>query len=172
MGAAPAPILLSKRTAIGICSMNRLLVKLAITAAAGSLLYSSPIGAQNPPPQERAEHVEITKAPELEIAHGDLAIVRWTSTNPGGDDEHFGVVQYGTDPKELTQTAKSPIRLNRAHPETIFRVRIDGLKPQTTYYYKVTSMGSGGVSDGVQSPVDHFTTPAPGQVTSALPQPK
>jgi hypothetical protein len=39
--------------------MNRLLVTLAITAAAGSLLYSSPIGAQNPPPEKRAEHVEI-----------------------------------------------------------------------------------------------------------------
>jgi phosphodiesterase/alkaline phosphatase D-like protein len=152
--------------------MNGLLVKLAITAAAGSLLYSSPIGAQNPPPQKRAEHVEITKAPELEIAHDDLAIIRWTSTNPGGDDEHFAVVHYGTDPKDLSQTTKSPLRLNRAHPETIFRVRIEGLKPQTTYYYKVTSMGSGGQSDGVESPVDHFTTPAAGQVTSAYPQPK
>ena len=152
--------------------MNKLLVKLAITAAASGLLCSSPILAQNPPPQKKAEHVEIIKGPGLEVSHDDIAIIRWTSTNPGGDDEHFGVVQYGTDPKELTQTAKSPIRLNRAHPETIFRVRIDGLKPQTTYYYKVTSMGSGGVSDGVQSPVDHFTTPAPGQVTSALPQPK
>jgi hypothetical protein len=152
--------------------MNKLLLKLAITAAAGSLLHSSPIGAQIPPPQKRAEHVEITKAPELEIAHHDLAIIRWTSTNPGGDDEHFAVIHYGTDPKDLSQTAKSPIRLNRTHPETIFRVRIDGLKPQTTYYYKVTSMGSGGVSDGVESPVNQFTTPAPGQVTSALPQPK
>ncbi len=172
MGAAPAPIRLSKGTAIGVCSMNGLLVKLAITAAAGSLLYSSPIGAQIPPPQKRAEHVEITKAPELEIAHDDLAIIRWTSTNPGGDDEHFAVVHYGTDPKDLSQTTKSPLRVNRTHPETIFRVRIDGLKPQTTYYYKVTSMGSGGQSDGVESPVDHFTTPAPGQVTSAYPQPK
>jgi len=152
--------------------MNRLLLKLAITAAAGSLLHSSPISAQIPPPQKRAEHVEITKAPELEIAHDDLAIIRWTSTNPGGDDEHFAVVHYGTDPKDLSQTTKSPIRLNRTHPETIFRVRIDGLKPQTTYYYKVTSMGSGGESDGVESPVNQFTTPALGQVTSAHPQPK
>jgi hypothetical protein len=152
--------------------MNKLLLKLAITAAAGSLLHSSPIGAQIPPPQKRAEQVEITKAPELEIAHHDLAIIRWTSTNPGGDDEHFAVIHYGTDPKDLSQTAKSPIRLNRTHPETIFRVRIDGLKPQTTYYYKVTSMGSGGQSDGVESPVKQFTTPAPGQVTSAFPQPK
>ena len=152
--------------------MNRLLVKLAITAAAGSLLYSSPIGAQIPPPQKRAEHVEITKAPELEIAHDELAIIRWTSTNPGGDDEHLAVVHYGTDPNDLSQLAKSPIRLNRSHAETIFRVRIQDLKPQTTYFYKVTSMGSGGASDGVESPVNHFTTPAPGQVTSAHPQPE
>jgi purple acid phosphatase-like protein len=152
--------------------MNRLLLKLAITAATGGVLFSNPIGAQVLPPQKRAGHVEITKAPELEIAHDDLAIIRWTSTNPGGDDEHFAVIQYGTDPKDLSQTAKSPIRLNRTHAETIFRVRIDGLKPQTTYYYKVTSMGSGGQSDGVESPVDQFTTPAPGQVTSAYSQPK
>ena len=152
--------------------MNRLLVKLAIIAAAGSLLCSSPIVAQIPPPQKKAEHVEILKGPGLEVSHDDLAIIRWTSTNPGGDDEHFAVIHYGTDPNDLSQTAKSPLRLNRTHRETIFRVRIDGLKPQTTYYYKVTSMGSGGQSDGVESPVNHFTTPAPGQVTSAFPQPK
>ena len=152
--------------------MNRLLVKLAITAAAGSLLCSSPIGAQNPPPQKRAEHVEITKGPGLEIAHDDLAIIRWTSTNPGGDDDHWAVAHYGTDPNDLSQTAKNHIRLNQAHPETIFRVRLQGLKPDTTYYYKVTSMGGGGESDGVESPVNHFTTPAPGQVTSAFPPPE
>src|SRR6516225_9638731 len=143
--------------------MNRLLLKLAITAAAGSLLHSSPISAQIPPPQKRAEHVEITKAPELEIAHDDLAIIRWTSTNPGGDDEHFAVIHYGTDPKDLSQTARNPIRLNRTHPETIFRVRMQDLKPQTTYYYKVTSIGSSGASDGVESAVNQFTTPAPGE---------
>jgi phosphodiesterase/alkaline phosphatase D-like protein len=105
----------------------------------------------------------------LEIAHDDLAIIRWTTTNPGGDDDHFAVIQYGTDPNDLSQTTKNHIRLNRAHPETIFRVRMDGLKPQTTYYYNVTSMGSGGESDGVESSVNHFTTAAPGQVTSAFP---
>ncbi len=152
--------------------MHGLLVKLAIIAAAGSLLYSGPIVAQNPPPQKKAEHVEITKGPALEIAHDDLAIIRWTSTNPGGDDDHFAVINYGTDPKDLNQTAKSHIRLNRGHAETIFRVRVLDLKPQTTYYYKVTSMGAGGQSDGVESSVNHFTTPAPGQVTSAYPPPE
>jgi phosphodiesterase/alkaline phosphatase D-like protein len=153
-----------------VCSMNRLLLKLAIIATAGSLLCASPIVAQILPPQKRAEHIEITKAPELEIAHDDLAIIRWTTTNPGGDDEHFAVAHYGTDPEDLSQTAKSHIRLNRSHAETIFRVRMQGLKPQTTYYYKVTSMGADGRSDGVESSVNHFTTPAPGQVTSAHPQ--
>jgi phosphodiesterase/alkaline phosphatase D-like protein len=152
--------------------MNRLLLKLAVIAVAGSLFCSSPIVAQNPPPQKRAERVEMTKPPALEIAHDDLAIIRWTITNPGGDDDHFAVAHYGTDPEDLSQTAKNHIRLNRGHAETIFRVRMQGLKPQTTYYYKVTSEGSNGQSDGVESSVNHFTMPAPGQVTSAFPQPE
>ena len=133
-GRARPPSSSPREQQLGFCAMNRLLVTLAITAAAGSLLCSSPIGAQNPPPQERAEHVEITKAPGLEIAHDDLAIIRWTSTNPGGDDDHYAVVHYGTDPKDLSQTAKNHIRLSRGHAETIFRVRLQPLKPDTTYY--------------------------------------
>ena len=152
--------------------MNRLLVKLAIIAAVGSLLCSNPIVAQILPPQKKAEHVEITKEPELEIAFDDTAIVRWSTTNPRGDDEHYGVVHYGTEPEDLSQTARGHIRLNRTHPETIFRVRMEGLKPQTTYYYKVTSTSASGESDGVEGPVSKFTTPAPGEVINNYPQPK
>jgi phosphodiesterase/alkaline phosphatase D-like protein len=149
--------------------MKGLLVKLAITATVGSLLSSSPTAAQELPPQKRAEHVEITKGPALELAHDDTAIVRWSTTNPRGDDEHFGIMRYGTDPADFSQKAKGHIRLNRAHPETIFRVRMEGLKPQTTYYYKVTSIDSAGTSDGVESPVNQFTTPAPGERIVAYP---
>jgi len=152
--------------------MNRLSLQLAIAAAAGSLLCSSPIGAQILPPQKKADHVEITKAPELESAVYNMAIVRWTTINPRGDDEHYGVVHYGTDPEDLSQTAKGHIRLNRTHRETIFRVRMVDLKPQTTYYYKVSSMGADGDSDGVEGPVSKFTTPAPGEVINNYPQPK
>jgi phosphodiesterase/alkaline phosphatase D-like protein len=106
------------------------------------------------------------------MALDDLAIVRWTSTNPGGNDEHFGVVHYGTDPGDLSQTAKSDIQLNRAHPETIFRVRLPGLKPQTTYYYRVTSIEANGADDGLKSGVTKFTTPPPGERVIAFPQPK
>jgi len=61
-----------------------------------------------------------------------MAIIRWTTNNPGGSDDHFGVVYYGTEPERLSQMAKSHIRLNRGHPETVFRVRVRGLQPQTT----------------------------------------
>jgi len=64
--------------------------------------------------------------------------------------EHYGVV-------------------HRNHPETIFRVRIDGLKPRTTYYYKVTSMETNGKSDGVMSAVNQFTTPGPSERIVAYP---
>lgn len=140
--------------------MQRRLLKLALMATVGSLLAATPILAQLVPPAPKAERVEIIKGPSLEAARGDLAIIRWIATNPGGTEAHFAVVYYGTDPNDLSQMAKSRIQLNRAHPETIFRVRMPGLKPRTTYYYKVTSTQSNGESDGVESPVNQFTTPA------------
>src|ERR1700754_4789735 len=100
--------------------MNRAFLGLVITAAAGCLLLSEPAAAQSPhspkgpfagkgpyapkdelPPAPVASRVRITKGPELESAKYNWAIVTWTSNNPGGTDEHFGVVHYGTDPKDL-----------------------------------------------------------------------
>jgi Purple acid Phosphatase, N-terminal domain len=152
--------------------MKKLLMIWPAVAVAGGLALCVPVAAQNPPPAPRAEHVEILKGPALEISHDDVAIIRWTTNNPGGDDDHYSVIHYGTDPNRLNQTAKNHIRLNRNHPETIFRVRMYGLKPATTYYYKVTSMGYGGANDGVESSVHQFTTAVPGQVTSAFPPPE
>jgi phosphodiesterase/alkaline phosphatase D-like protein len=149
--------------------MHRLLLTLAITATVCTLLSSTPTVAQLVPPAKKAERVEITQGPELESARDDLAIIRWTTNNPGGTEVHFGVVHYGTAPEDLSQTAKSPIQINRGHAETRFRVRVVGLKPQTTYYYKVTSTESNGKSDGVESPVTQFTTPSPGERIVAFP---
>ncbi len=72
--------------------------------------------------------------------------------------DHYGIVHYGTDPSGLSETAKSPIRLNPDHSSTVFRVRIDGLQPRTTYYYTVDSIETNGKGDGVRSAVKHFTT--------------
>jgi hypothetical protein len=138
--------------------MNRLFLKLAMMFMIGSLFYSIPMVAQLSPTTPKAAHVEITQGPEPELAKDYLTIIRWTTNNPGGSPEHFAVVHYGTDPKDLSQTAKSPLRLNPNHPSTIFRVRIQGLKPATTYYYTVDSMEAGGKGDVVKSAVKSFTT--------------
>lgn len=139
--------------------MNRLLLKLALMLLIGSVFYVTPGATQVSPTTEKAARVRITQGPELESARPNLVIIRWTSKNPGGSPEHYGVVHYGTNPKDLSQTAKSPIRLNPGHTYTVFRVRMDDLPPRTTYYYKVDSMEANGTSDGIRSPVKHFTTP-------------
>src|SRR6266852_6299172 len=136
--------------------MNRLLPTLVITVLTGGLLLSNPISAQFVPSAKKAAHIRILKGPELESATENLTIIRWTMNNPGGSPEHFAVVHYGKDPKNLSQTAKSHIRLNQNHRYTIFRVRVDGLKPKTTYYYTVDSVDAHGASDGVNSPVKTF----------------
>ena len=140
--------------------MQRRLLTLA-TAVASVLSFSA--AAQVLPPARKAERVQITKGPGLESSTNYLTIIRWTTNNPGGADVHYGIVRYGTDPKDLRQTARNPIRLNHGHQSTTFRVRIEGLKPRTTYFYTVTSAGSDGTSDGVKSPVKKFTTPGPGE---------
>src|SRR5207253_3972741 len=151
--------------------MNGLPLTLAITITVGSLLSIQPAAAQVLPPAKKAERVEITKGPELESATNYLTIITWTTNNPGGSDVHYGIVHYGTDRRDMSQTAKSPIRLNHAHPDTMFRVRIEGLKPRTTYYYWVTSEESNGKNDGVKSPVNQFTTPRPGDRIVTEPKP-
>ncbi len=139
--------------------MNGLLLKLAMVVTVGSLLHSTPAATQVSPTTNKAAGVRITQGPEIERDDPDFAIIRWTSSNPGGSPEHYGIVRYGTDPTKLNQMAKSPIRLNPGHSYTVFRVRLGGLKPRTTYYYTVDSMEANGKGDGVKSTVKHFTTP-------------
>jgi len=102
--------------------------------------------------------VQLAAVPELESATDTSAIIRWTTINPGGTALHYGVVHYGTDAKNLTQVAQSPNRRNPSNPDMMFRVRIMRLNSNTTYYYKVESIGATGVSDGVPSSVKTFTT--------------
>ena len=139
--------------------MYRLFLKLGIMITVCGLLYSTPAATQVSPTTKKAARVRITQGPEMERVDPDFAIIRWTSNNPGGSPEHYGIVRYGTDPTKLNQTAKSPIRLNPGHSYTVFRVRIGGLKPRTTYYYTVDSTEANGKGDEVKSAVKHFTTP-------------
>jgi hypothetical protein len=134
-------------------TMNKVILALSVMVLSGSLL------AQVSPSTPKAARVQISQGPEIELSREYLTIIAWTVNNPGGSPEHYGVVHYGSDPKNLGQTAKNPIRLNPSHSSTVFRVRLDNLKPRTTYYYTVDSMEASGRSDGVTSPINNFTTP-------------
>ena len=123
------------------------------------LLYSTAALAQLSPSTQKVASVRITEGPAIERVDLNSAIITWRSNNPGGSPEHYGVVYYGTNPGELSQTAKSTIRLNPTHSYTVFRVWMPNLQPRTTYYYTVDSMEADGTSDGVKSRVGRFTTP-------------
>jgi hypothetical protein len=151
--------------------MNKALLALSIMVLSGNLL------AQESPITPRAERVQISSGPEVPLVGGYLTVIRWTVNNPGGLPVHYGVVHYGRDPKNLSQTGKNPIRLNPNHSSTVFRVNLYDLRPKTTYYYTVESMDSSGKSDGVKSPVKGFTTPSSDQAmapspSQSVPQPK
>jgi len=133
--------------------MSRALVILAIA------VLNSRLSAQVSPMIPEAAQVRIIDGPKIELANEYLTIINWTTHNPGGSPVHYGVVHYGTDRHNLNETAQSPIRLNPDHSSTVFRVRLDNLKPQTTYYYTVDSIQATGKSDGVKTSVNHFTTP-------------
>jgi hypothetical protein len=133
--------------------MNKTLLTLSLVVLSASL------PAQESPTTPKAGRVKISQGPEIELAKEHLTIIRWTVNNPGGSPVHYGVVRYGSDPKNLRETARNPIRLNPSHPATVFRVRLDDLKPRTTYYYTVSSIEANGKSDNVTAPVSNFTTP-------------
>lgn len=132
--------------------MNRGLLILATTLLSGSLI------AQDSPTAPRAVRARIIQGPTVELATEYLTIIRWVTNNPGGSPAQFGIVHYGFSPSRLTETAKSPIRLNPAHSTTVFRVRLDNLRARTTYYFRVDSMGVHGEPAGATSPVGRFTT--------------
>jgi hypothetical protein len=132
--------------------MKKAILALSILILSGSLL------AQESPTTPKAKPVQISEGPEVPLVGGYLTVIRWTVNNPGGLPVHYGLVHYGRDPKDLSQGAKNPIRLNPYHSSTVFRVNLYDLPPKTTFYYTVESMDSSGKSDGVRSLVKAFTT--------------
>ena len=132
--------------------MTKILLTMVIMTLSGSLL------SQESPITPRPERVQISEGPVVPLVGGYLTVIRWTVNNPGGLPVHYGLVHYGTDRKDLSQTAKNPIRVNPDHSSTVFRVNLYDLPPQTTFYYTVESIDSSGKSDGVTSPIKTFTT--------------
>jgi hypothetical protein len=133
------------------------LVITAIAAVALELVLLQPRPACG---QQLVSPAQANPDPIVESVFDTLAFVRWTTQNPGGTILHFAIVHYGIDPNHLDLTAESPTRMNPAHSDMIFRVRIDKLLPDTTYYYKVSSRQADGIVDSAPNAVGRFTTTA------------
>ena len=105
-------------------------------------------------------------SPTVESAADTFAFISWTTRNPRGTILHYSIAHYGTDPNHLDLMAVSPTRINPAQSEMVFRVRMNDLQPETTYYYKVSSTQANGTSDPGTSAVQQFDT-RPTNQTSA-----
>ena len=138
-------------------------LKVSIIIVAVSVLLLSPrsVGAS-----ETSASTQGGLSPIIESVFDTFAFIGWVTSNPGGTLLHYAIVQYGTDPDHLDRTAKSPSRVNPAHGEMIFRVRVNDLQPGTTYYYRVSSQQANGASDPGTSAIHKFATRAVNQTAS------
>jgi hypothetical protein len=50
-------------------------------------------------------------------------------TNPRRDDEHYGVVHYGTNPEDLSQTSKATSGSTEPIPRRFSACALEGLVP-------------------------------------------
>lgn len=98
-----------------------------------------------------AAQVQITTGPIIEIADATSAIISWSTNQPSGTR-----VWYSEDPDDMTQIAEGDERT------TLHRVRIEGLHPNTRYYFQVESIRSS-TSPTDNSEILSFRTVAPGQ---------
>jgi phosphodiesterase/alkaline phosphatase D-like protein len=88
--------------------------------------------------QSRNLPEHMVSPPRVERVDSTSAIIRWT-TNTGASHIEYGVVRFGTDPKHLSQVAKSPNRWNPNLPKMTHRVELTSLNPATTYFYVVSA---------------------------------
>jgi hypothetical protein len=142
--------------------MKNLTFALLLAAASAVLGTANRSTAEDRGSGAKPAGVEITEGPELERITDIWAIVRWTTNNVKGTALRYGVVHYGTDPHALAETARSPNRWNAGLPYMIYRVRVNDLRPVTTYYYRVESENALNVREGPESGVYQFiTAPSP-----------
>jgi hypothetical protein len=137
--------------------MNKLKIPLAF--ALSTIVALALYAAQERRPRidsaaaDRPAAVRITQGPTVEGAGNDWAVIAWT-TNTGGSS----VVRYGTDPRNLSQTAQAPYADNDQTATQNHRVRIQGLRPGSRYYFIAVSGQGEGTGTQATSSVGEFET--------------
>ena len=133
--------------------MNRNWISIAL-----AFVLSVAVHAQKKPEKPAAQHKHaaaerIVKGPAVEGVGDTTAVIAWT-TNTGGSS----IVHYGTDKGSLNQTAESPYADNDKTAAQNHRVHLKGLKPGTTYYFRVSSGQGEGTGTEAGSGEGTFTT--------------
>lgn len=80
----------------------------------------------------KADHIFVTK-PYLQNPTSDGITVMWETSTPT-----YSWVEYGTDPTQLSR-ARVLINGQAEASETLHKIRLEGLTPGQTYYYRVYS---------------------------------
>ncbi|MGA9966812.1 MAG: fibronectin type III domain-containing protein [Terriglobales bacterium] len=132
---------------------SRLMIAICVMAV-GILFLQPPLACAG----EGSSPSQVNVSPTVESTADTFAFIRWTANNPGGTILHYAIVHYGKDPNHLDLTAISPNRINPSHSDMVFRVRMNHLQPDTTYYYWVSSTQADGNADRVTSSVQQFNT--------------
>jgi hypothetical protein len=96
--------------------------------------------------------LKITDGPRVEGVGPTWAVIAWT-TNTGGSS----VVRYGTDPRNLNETAQAPYSDDERMSAQNHRVRINNLKPGATYHFMVDSGQGEDTGTEAKSSVGQFT---------------
>jgi phosphodiesterase/alkaline phosphatase D-like protein len=138
-------------------------VRSVFLTVAIAVVVNGPIASHATAAQQRtagngSERGQIVTGPALESATPYSAIIRWTANTGRGTARHYASVRYGTDPRNLDQTARSPNRWSQSLPTVTYRVRIEGLAPGTTYYFTVDAAQADGINMGLKNVVSQFTT--------------
>src|SRR5439155_25067274 len=125
---------------------NKLLLVAIVLTVAG--VY----GAAAPAPQA-GQDIRITNGPVIEEATSNAAVIAWST-----DVTSSSQVWYGTEKNNLTHSAEAPDNGSKTH-----RVRMDNLKPNTTYYFQVeSSQRRGNRGEAESAGVRSFRTTASG----------
>jgi hypothetical protein len=102
---------------------------------------------------QRSAALQITDGPRVEGVGDTWAVIAWT-TNTGGSS----IIRYGTSGNSLTQTAMSPYADNEKSEHQTHRVKVENLRPGTTYFFIADSGQGEGTGTEAKSPVQQFTT--------------
>lgn len=91
--------------------------------------------------------IQITRPPMLQMLSDTAAVITWRTNAPSSS-----IVRYGTDPRNLTQTAQAP------WGETMHTVNVPNLQPGTQYFFAVSSGQAQGTGTETKSATLSFTT--------------